>query len=230
MDVIVKKPVPLLVLLLLALTSCPISRFSDSGETGSVILILLPTHLMARTIVPPLDMDLAFYNISGNGPGGAFFSQTGVTPAASTFSQNALAVGAWTITVDAYNAGAQLIGSGSTTVAIKAGQAAQASVQVVPLSGTGTLKVNISWASGLISAPLVSATLTPAGGAAQSLNFTAGTDSASYSSGDTLNAGYYSLALQLMDNGVAVWGFFEAVRILRGQTTTANFNLTAQGL
>ena len=112
-------------------------------------------------------MNIGSYNISGNGPSGATFSQTGVTAATSTFSQNTLAVGAWTITVDAYNAGQQLIGSGSTAVAIEAGQTAQATVQIVPRSGTGILTINISWTAGLISVPAVSATLTPAGGAAQ---------------------------------------------------------------
>ena len=225
----VNRPVFFLILLALVLTSCPTPRFSDSLETGSLILFL-SSPLKSNTIVPPLDMNIVSYNISGSGPGNASFSQPGVTAATSTFSQNDLAVGEWTITVDAYNAGQQLIGSGSTAVAIEAGQTAQATVQVVPLSGTGMLTINISWTAGLISVPAVSATLTSAGGAAQGLTFTFGTNSASYASGNTLSAGYYSLALQVMDGGNAVWGFFDAVRILSGQTTTASFNLTSQDL
>ena len=225
----VNRPVFFLILLALVLTSCPTPRFSDSRETGS-LLLFLSTHLNASTIVPPLAMTIASYNISGNGPGNASFSHTGVTAATSTFAQNDLAVGEWTISVDACNDSQDLIGSGSTTVAIEAGQIAQASVQIAPLSGTGSLALNISWTAGLISVPAVSATLTPVGGAAQSLAFTFETNSASYSSGNALSAGYYSLALQVMDGGIAVWGFFDAVRILQGQTTTAIFNLTSQDL
>jgi hypothetical protein len=230
MVVIIHKQLFLLVSLALVLTSCPTPRFSDNGETGSLLVIVLSAPLKAKTIIPPLEMDVASYTVSGSGPNGASFSQAGIAAAASTFSQNALAAGAWIITVDAYNALQQLIGSGSTPVTIEAKQTAQASVQVGPLSGTGTFTINISWTAGLIAAPGVSATLTPGGGAAQNLTFAVGANSASYSSGNTLSSGYYSLTLQVTDGGVGVWGFFDAVRILQGQTTTASFNLTSQDL
>ena len=193
-------------------------------EMGSLIVELSTSAMGAKSILPPLDMEAASYDLSGNGPGMTAFTQIGLT--GSTAVENTLAVGAWTITVDAFNAAHDLIGGGSTAVSIEAGETAQASVQIVPLSGTGTVTINISWTPGLISVPSVVATLTPAGGGAQSLSFTTGVNSATYSSGKTLSAGYYSLALKLQDNNLAVWGFFEAVRILKDQTTEASFDLT----
>jgi hypothetical protein len=218
-----RRPVILLVLLPFVLAGCP-AQVVPPGKVGSLSLSFEASGLAAKTIVPPIDMDVTDYNISGNGPGGDSFSETGVT--AATFSKSALGIGEWAITVDAFNAAHELIGGGSTTVSIVAEETAHASVQVVPLSGTGTLTIDISWTAGLISDPSVSATLTPMG----SLAFITGANSASYSSGDTLSAGYHSLALQVMDGGVAVWGFFEAIRILRDQTTEASFYLTPQDL
>jgi hypothetical protein len=225
-----KRAAPLLFALSILLVSCP---NGTPVRTGSLLLNFSTTEMGARTITPPLDMDVASYNISGSGPDSATFSQTGVT--ATSVAQNALLVGAWTISVDAFNAGHDLIGTGSSAVAISAGQTSAATVTVAPLSGTGTFAVDIAWTPGLISSPSVVATLTPAGGTAQGLTFAVGTfavgaDSASYSSGNTLSAGYYSLTLQLLDGPTEVWGFFEAVRILKDQTTTASLSLTSADL
>lgn len=194
---------------------------------GSLIIDLSTSAMGAKSILPPLDMEAASYDLSGIGPGMAAFTQVGVT--GSTAAENTLAVGAWTITVDAFNSNHEPIGAGNADVTIEAGTTAQASVQVSPLAGTGSLTIAISWPSGTIVVPTVSGALTSVGGSPQTIPFTMDTDTASYSSG-ALNAGYYSLILQLSNGAVVEWGLFEAVRILTGQTTTASFVLTSQEL
>ena len=217
-----------IVLCCLALAGCPMMRSPATPEVGSLILSFSVSALASKTLVPPVDMNVSSYDVSGSGPVGASFGQGGVTT--SYFARSALAVGVWNITVDAFNASHDLIGSGGVAVSIEAGTTVDASIQVVPLSGTGTLTIDIGWTAGLISAPSVAATLTPAGGAAQSLAVTTTASSASYSSGQTLSSGYYLLVMQVLDGGIPVWGFSEGVRILAGQTTSCGYNLTSQDL
>ena len=211
----------------LVLLSCPTGCRPLAQGSGSLVLGVSSSEVKGKTISPPLDLEIAYYDVRGAGPDSAAFSQPGVT--SSMVVQNSIAAGAWTITADAFNSNHEPIGAGSANVTIEPGMTAQASVQVLPLPGTGSLTIAISWPSGTIAVPSLSATLTPAGGTPQAISLTLGTYSASYSSG-ALNAGYYSLILQLSDGAVIEWGLFEAVRILKGQTTTASFVLTSQDL
>lgn len=216
-----KKPLFLTSVLLVCLAGCP--THITSAQLGSLMVRFSTSELASKTIVPPLDMSAAHYTISGNGPGGASFLQSDVTTTA--FVRSSLVSGAWTITVDAFNAGDALIGSGSTGVSIQAGETAEVTIPVTPLSGTGSLTINITWPSGVILNPAVSGTLTPAGGSPQQIPFSAGSGFASYSY-PSLNAGYYSMTVQLAEGTTVKWGSFEAIRILKDQTTTAAFNLT----
>lgn len=215
-------------LLLLLLSSCTIVKEPAQGAYGTLALTLSFTEMAARTIVPPLDTHVAYYSVTGLGPGSAMFSHPGAS--STIVIETALVPGAWTIVVDAFNTDGYLVGSGSTEVSIEAGQVNEAAVAVTPLDGTGTLTMRISWPPGAIGAPSVSAKLTAAGAGGQTLSVTVGTTSAACESGQTLHAGYYSMTLQLLDGGVLKWGCFEAVRILADQTTSAAFNLTAGDL
>jgi hypothetical protein len=211
----------LTVALCVILAGCP-----TPGHNGSLALNFSTTEIGSKTWKPLLDMEVASYDVSGVGPGTATFSQTGVI--GTSVAQNGLAIGAWTIVVDAFNADHDLIGTGSTAVAISAGETTTASVEVVPLSGKGTLTINISWTPGLIDEPSVAATLTAVGGTVQDLTFTPGTDSIGYSSGNTLDAGYYWLNIVLKDSGTETWWSNpQSVRILKDQTTAAIWTLTA---
>ena len=221
------KVILILIGIIILMSGCEFIKGKDK-EVGSLILKFSTEEMRAKTILPSLDMDIAYYNIYGDGPGTAAFSQAGVTE--TTVIENSLVVGAWVVTVEVYNADDYLIGDGSASVGVEAGQTSQVEVPVTPLTGSGGLSISISWPEGMIIDPSVSATLTPAGGTEQTLSFTAGVDSASYASGNTLDAGYYSLRLQILDGGIAKWGLFEAVRILSEQTTAASFVLTAEDI
>ena len=222
-----RKILPIVLSFCLVLLSCPMGCRPLAQGSGSLVIGVSSSGVKEKTIAPPLDLEVAYYDVRGAGPNSAAFSQLGVT--GSTVVQNSMAAGAWTITADAFNSNHEPIGAGSADVTIEPGLTAQASVQVLPLPGTGSLTIAISWPTGMIAFPAVSGTLTSVGGTPQAISLTMGTYSASYSSG-ALNAGYYSLILQLSDGAVVEWGLFEAIRILKGQTTTASFGLTSQDL
>ncbi len=201
-----------------------------SGFLGSLMLRLSVSGMQSKTLVPPTDMNIAYYNVSGTGPSSATFSQTNVT--ATSFIKGSLVVGGWTIVVDGYNTNDDLIGSGTTTVTISAGETTQGSVEVSPLTGLGgTLTIDITWPDETIAKPSVVASLTDSSGVVQDLTFSTASTTAHYSSAtDALNAGYYSLALQLLDDSAQTWGTYVAVRIVKNQTTAGSYELTAQDL
>jgi hypothetical protein len=200
-----------LIVSMVCLVSCPVG-VPPSENSGSLALTFSASDLAAKTIVPPLNMSVANYNISGDGPNTETFSQTEVTTTA--FVKNGLAAGAWAIAVDAFNSNDYLIGSGSTAVTVNLGATAQATVQVTPLSGTGSMTISVTCPSGAISNPVLSGTLAAVGGAPQTIPFIVEADSGSCSY-PSLGVGYYSLAIQLADGTTLKWGSFDAVRVLK---------------
>ncbi len=222
-----RKALFLSVLCLGCLAAC---HAPQTSPFGSLMLSLSVSGMKSKTLVPPVDMNVAYYNVTGTGPSSASFSQTNVT--ATSFIKGSLVVGGWTIVVDGYNANNDLIGSGSTTVTINAGETTQGSVEVSPLTGLGgTLTIDISWPNGLITNASVVASLTDSSGTSQSLTFSTGPVTAHYSSAtNSLDAGYHSLALKLFDDGTQTWGTLVAVRIIKNQTTAGSYELTAQDL
>ena len=206
-------------------SSCTFVESPADQGYGSLMLTFSTAGMAVKNIVPPLDMDIAYYNVYGDGPDPATFSQTGVK--GPTIIENSLVAGAWTFTVDAFNAGSYLIGTGSTDVSISAGQTTQTEVWVTPLEGSGDLDISISWPPGTVPPPDVSGTLTAAGETPVTIPFTVGANPASYLY-TSLDVGYYSLNIQLSVWGIVKWGLFEAVRILKDQTTEVIFDLTAE--
>ena len=218
-----KKKALAIILMCFVLLGCPMG----GGDYGSMILTFSTSEMGAKLILPPLDMDIDYYHVTGDGPDPATFFQS--VAAGSSVVENSLLAGAWLFTVDAFNADDYLIGSGSTPVAIIAGQTAQAEVVVAPLEGTGALDISISWPPGAIADPVISGTLTDSDGTPQSIPFSVGAESASYSY-TSLDVGYYALTIQIFDGIVDKGGVPESVRILKDQLTEAIFDLTAEDL
>ena len=97
-------------------------------EHGTLVLSFSAQILLtAKTIEPTLDMEAAYCDVSGSGPGGASFEQVGVTD--TTVAQASLIPGEWIIEVDAYNDAETptLIGEGSAVDFTNAGDDLSAS-------------------------------------------------------------------------------------------------------
>jgi hypothetical protein len=132
-------------------------------EYGTLLLTLSPAGMAAKTIVPPLDMNIAYHDVYGDGPDSTTFSRIGIP--GPTLVEGSLVVGDWTITVDAFNADDDLIGYGSVVAKITAGQLTQSEVSITPLEGTGSLDVIISWPESTVASPVMTGTLTAEAGA-----------------------------------------------------------------
>ncbi|TVR35350.1 MAG: hypothetical protein EA404_00845 [Spirochaetaceae bacterium] len=210
-------------LALIVFAGCDLPHSNAPAEHGSLrITISSQDGMQPLTLLPDASMEPAFYAISGSGPFGESFETTTSGGAAEI---SGLRAGEWEIEVSAVNAEQTEIGYGKSTVAVEPGGQAAVSIAVRPLSGTGSLSLWLSWPADQVSAPAVTASLTAPAGQPQPLQFAldqaAGT--ADYHNAET-EAGYYTLALQLTDDGAVIAGAVETVRIVRNGHTEGHFS------
>ena len=188
---------------------------------GVGTLIVQISSLTSKSLLPPIDMNPASYVVSGSGPEGSTFNQPSTS---SPVVVSSLKYGAWTVTVDALNAAGAVIGRGQQAATVQTGQNTPISVTVKPLDGYGTLNLTVIWNSAAVGTPSIDAQLIPAAGSTLNLSFDSSSPGTGTYSSSTIATGYYTLILQLQDNGVLVMGAVEVVRIVKDQVTTGSFD------
>jgi hypothetical protein len=202
------------------LASCSMPQMGVDGDEGSMAITVDGAPM--RTLLPPIDMTVSAYDISGVGPGGKTFSKS---TTGTSVIVSALAFGSWTVTVQAKNAASTVIGQGSGTVMVHTGQQTSLAITVAPLTGNGTISLGVTWVAADVPTPSIDARLLPGAGSAIPLTFVMGAGTATLLNG-SISSGYYTLSLKLLDNGVLVMGAVEVVRIVKGQTTAGSFDFT----
>ncbi len=205
---------------LVVVGSCQVPEASGSLEGGSLTVSI--GKASSLTLVPSIDMTLASYLITGSGPNGSTFSQS-TSGTSATIS--GLVFGQWTVSVSGKNAAGTIVAQGSGSVNVDTGKQSSLSVTVAPLPGNGTMSVSVSWTAASVQSPSISAQLLSSSGSTIPLTFTLGAGSASCQNA-SIPAGYYTLTLQLLDNGVLLMGAVEVARIVSAQTTSGTFDFT----
>ncbi|MBB6479739.1 endonuclease/exonuclease/phosphatase family protein [Spirochaeta isovalerica] len=215
----IKKVLMVLLASLFVLSGCQNPIDLEPPEGTSALVITLNENV-SRTLLPDIDMDIAEYRVFGEGPDGESFD---VTTSEEVLVLDELAFGDWTVTVTGKNAEGFAIGSGSGEASLHTGETTALSVTVIPFDGFGTLNLTVNWPAGDLEIPTVNAVLTPALGEPVSLDFLISGDSATFSS-DAVADGYYSLSLELLDNGINTMGTVEVVRIVKDGVTEGVFD------
>lgn len=218
-------------LLILIVAGCDIGITGlDTQDVGTLSLqVNQGGDFVEKTLAPSISMDIVEWEITGSGPDQRTYGpQTFALDASITIPD--LYKGSWDITVEGLNASGDVIGRGSKSLVITAAQTTSDSITVVPLSGNGTLDLDVTWPTSLFDNDVFEVILTDKDGVANvlspTLNYTAGTGSYS----GTWAAGYYDLNVQLLDGTTAVWGTYESVRIVEGQATEGTLILTEEML
>ncbi len=202
-------------ILTLSLFNCDLSN--NDSKTGSLNLSI--TEEVSRTIIPELSMEPESYEIIGIGPDSTTFTETS-TDASITVDN--LAFGDWSITVTAFNEDETIIGSGTGNVSVHSNETSILEIVVTPIAGIGSLDLTLNWTESDVDSPEVIASLLPTVGDSIELEFTVNSGTATYS-GTDIDSGYYTLTLQLLDNGILTLGTVEVVRVVSDQTTTGVF-------
>ncbi|SMP54276.1 Protein of unknown function [Sphaerochaeta associata] len=217
--------VSLLLVLLVALvfTNC---NMNNAPIPNSSLTIKFTPDAQARTITPDtLNLTVNTYDISGTGPNGAVFSKLGITT--SSYEVLDLVPGEWSVTAKGKNAdGIVIVQSSATSVTLNS-ETSTLSLTLLPLLGTGTFNLDLSWPADLIDTPVISATLTPDVGEAIPLTFVISGTTASLAP-LTLERGYYELSVKLIDSSFdqyLVWSKVEEVLIFADATSSKNWTL-----
>ena len=197
------------------LMSCA-TRVPDTGS----LTIGVDHSLQPLTLLPDIDMTPAQYSFHGSGPNGDNFDVDVDDLPAFIYGLNA---GEWTVTVNAMNADRIIIGQGRVTATVQVGNTSTVIVLVTPVYGHGTMDITLLWNAADVESPSVAGQLVPAIGAPIELSFTIVDPGRAESITSSIPTGYHSLSIKLFDNGVAVMGAVEIVRIVGDQTTSGLF-------
>lgn len=199
---------------------------ADEGD-GSLVISL---NNQVKTILPDISMDIASYRVSGSGPDGAVLIEQTFDADRGQYTLTGLASGTWTITVDGFNSSGTAIGTGTGSATVYAGVNTPLPITLSPFTGNGSMSITATW-SETLTVPSVTATLTSSAGQTVAVAVTPGSGSVVCSNA-SLAAGYYTLSLQLFDNGTQKGGLAESVRIVQGETTSPSipFTMGSSGL
>jgi hypothetical protein len=173
---------------------CPIPGFIGGrhGTAGDIILTVKPFG-QARAIRPmQADIEIHSYGVQGTGPDGAVISPLHFS--ASPITVPNLTPGKWDLQVTAGNAAGADIASGSATLSVISGRTESAAIELLPIVGKGTLRLNLSFGGLVVS--VSGATLKKGSDAPIEAPFVAGTNG-DFSASAELASGFYLLSFDM---------------------------------
>jgi len=205
-----------------AVVACDMPHAEAPEESGSVLVTIESgDSLGALTLLPDTSMEPEEYRITGNGPSGASFETW--TSGGSSEIQD-LRLGEWQIETSAFNVDEEEIGYGNGTVAVENGQTAELNVVLRALTGIGSLSLSVVWPAEEVENGEIAATLASSDGHSESLAFEPVVDGEASFFSDEIDAGYYTLILQLLEDDHVVAGAVDTVRIVQDGLTEGTFS------
>jgi hypothetical protein len=190
------------------------------GKNSATLVLNISEEYSTKTLVPDFDMVPAYYDVSGSGPNEEGFSVTADTnPVEIPF----LDFGEWTVSVSAKNAQNAVIATGAKNTFLHVGERKELNITIHPVDGHGTLELSVYWTASDVETPSIEAELIPHEGTTEDLQFTIPDSGTATFSDGQVPTGYHTLVIQLCDNGQAVMGAADVVRIIDGQTTRGVF-------
>ncbi|MEA5033264.1 MAG: ice-binding family protein [Sphaerochaeta sp.] len=215
----------LVLVLVVSFTNC---KLDDAPALNSDLTLRFTSDPGARTLTPDsLNLAVVTYDISGTGPRGEVLSIVGITT--DTYVLENLAPGEWSLVAKGKNIDGIVIVQSPTTVINLNSANNDLILSLLPLEGSGTFGLDLSWPVDLIGTPEIVAILTPDVGEAIALDFVITGTSASIVP-FSLPRGYYELTLKLTDasfDSYLVWSKVETVLIFADATTSENWVLVS---
>lgn len=224
---------------IVVLVSCNnVTNSKVNYKAGTLVLSIKNND--SRTITPDIDMSIAMYLVEGTGPSGTSFTSD-QRPNDEVFVKDELREGDWTIKVTGKNSTGTVVGEGSVDVVVSQLSSTEAQVSVEPISGTGCTDISITWPAEETITPSITGKLVPAAGVEIYLNppndnsilapehtpIGLNFDENNKSINNSVQNGYYLLALTLNDEGKVIWTKNDMIRVITGETTTVLYELEA---
>lgn len=188
-------------------------------ETGTIHLTIQSE--VGRTILPDISMEIDHYQITGTGPSGAEFVLSDLTSETQQITN--LIEGDWVLHIKGFNINNQLIAEGSTTLYVYAFTTNTAESLLLPVTGTGTLDISVTWDETIYMNVTIEVTLINQSNESTSLTMFITGNTATYNG--SLDSGYYTLNSKLLDYGVDKWGRNEALRVISNSTSQVSYDI-----
>jgi hypothetical protein len=204
------------------LASCS-ALFSDLQDLRLGGLTIRVTEDLSRNLVPPVDMTVVGYDVSGAGPDGVTCHSTFT---GSSITLKGLVFGDWSITVEGRNAEDKIVTQGEVDVQVTTGTTQVVDIVMYPVVGPGTLTLSVNWDPKSVDTASVLSQLVPSQGAPIDLVFTTPSPGEATYSNTAIQNGYYTLVVKLLDNDQLVMGAVDVVRIVAGETTSGTIDFT----
>jgi hypothetical protein len=176
-----------------------------------------------RSLTPGEPWQAARFAVQGSGPDGNTISLESAESGATA----KVVPGTWNIVVNAYTASGKETGSGSCSLILKPSQTTQATIQILPLAGTGNISLGLERNMAVPAGSTLSGTLTHLGlpgrpeegiAAARAVSIPADQPGIVF---ENVPAGHYSLVMSLKDDaGMVVGGVAETLFVMKGFLTS----------
>ena len=217
------KIIVLLVFIIVVLSSCSLYvGTNDNGKKGN-LEIQIGTSGM-KTLLPETSMVPESLRITGNGP--FLRSYHLVTAYQESQVLESLAVGSWDFNLACLNAQGDIIGEAQLeNIEITENETSIANATIVPVTGMGNISLTVHWDTEVVTDPVsLSLTLTNVNDQQYPLEMELDTENGTAEYTGTLLNGYYDMHV-IATYGSKTSHLTETVRILAGQTTTADLEL-----
>lgn len=213
-------PIVSLIILILIFVSCATMMY----ENKATLILNISSPFQAKTLLPDIDMEPAAYDLAGNSPNGGNFS---LIDEQTPVMVPLLDPGEWTVTVSAKNVDGTVIARGEQTTTLYPGETQTLNITVSPIEGYGAVDLTVYWSADDTIVPSIEAQLIPHAGPPIDLDFiiqeeVAGTETGTCTSTE-IPTGYYTLVIQLLDNGLLTMGAVEVIRVVKDYTTSGVF-------
>ena len=213
-------------ILLIVLTGVCLACCNQPEAPGGLFDLELQfyTEMLAgvKTLVPDISLEITLLSVTGDGPGTEYFE---ISTSESICTVERIIAGSWSISVEGFNPDGAAVLFGETNEELSPDNN-KATVHLFPLPGVGSLNLDISWDAQSTINPLLSVSIEDGIG-----TFLVPDVQQSSGAGmvrQELEAGYYSVVLQLYDGDALVGGRAEAVCIVADQITSASIALDVQ--
>jgi hypothetical protein len=202
--------------------------FIGCGAATGELEVKLDNTIREKTILPAQSMEVTQYEITITGP-------DNIDPFIVTESTTVpgLYPGQYTVLVKGLNAAGTAIGEGSEVVDVAVGTVSSCTVIIEEyLTPDGSISGLLGWQPDIINNPVVTGYVKDSAGTQTDLTFTLDLPNCEATTSlSPMSVGFYTLVNQVYDDVVAddslSCGFADVIRVVAGQDTPYNVNLTA---
>ncbi len=206
-----------LIMAIIMLASACSNPMGNSAPQGKVKVQL---GIGSRTLVSDISTQVSLYRVTFSDAQG---SEVVVDSPETTIEASLPSPGSWNILVEGLNETDQVVALGTADVEVNSGETVSVAITLGPADGEGTARIEVQWNSVQTRSATVEGYLVSSQNETIPMEFAIGTEGEAVGEVQ-VDGGFYTLEAQLLDSGIVIAGFAEAVHISASGTTEHVFS------